>query len=106
MFTPYIQAFPAEEAMFLLPILKGHLPEDYKKAVHAGVNLINYGLGQTIGENIVVAEMLAATDPVMALERSLTERASVGGGAMSSIPWAELVRILLPLLLDWVKSAG
>ena len=98
---PYPVNFPVEAVGVLLPILKGKVPAA-ASAIHAGWEVVGYGLLQMIPDSQVTAEGTFTADEV-ALWLETAESAS-GTSAALAIPWERIIAFLLPLILEWIQK--
>jgi len=116
-FTPYIGTFPSAEFGYLLPFLKGTVPDDLHHAIHGLANLINYGLGQALPDDGTPLALRKAATPgpkglkadaaVAMLERTMRRSDDPAfKKAWAALPWAQIAQAFLPILLQWITSAA
>lgn len=107
MFHPYPASFPKEAVTYMIPVLRGQMPDSRARAVNAVYAITGYG-ASFITDNDVQAMgepgTLTAEQAANVLEDALRRRDSRLVSHAAAMPWAELVKFFGPLLAQWLAG--
>lgn len=104
MFHPYPDAFPKEAVAYLVPLLRGNLPASKAEAVSALWTTVGYGASFIKDSDVSIAADLTPEACASLLEDALRRRSGRLVSHAAGMPWASIVKLLGPLLLEWLAG--
>lgn len=105
--NPFVNTFPKDEVLLLLPLLRGQVPADKALTLHAALMVCDYGvymLSAQGGTVVTTQATLTAADVANMLETLERQHDGVVAAKAIALPWQTILPILWPMIQRWLEG--